>query len=61
MNSNLKQEFTRRLTQCNKGELIVIMYDIVFAYIEEAQKANEQSDYEGFKNAIRKAQAGIDT
>ena len=61
MENSLKQEFTRRISQCNRGELIVIMYDIVFAYIEEAKKAHEHKDYEGYKMAIKKAQKSIDS
>jgi len=61
MERSLKQEFTRRLSQCNKGELIILTYDILFAYIDEANKAYEQKDYEAFKTAIKKAQASIDT
>ena len=34
-------EFTRRISQCNKGGLIVVMYDIFFAYIEDAKTAFE--------------------
>ena len=60
MENSLKQEFTRRLSQCNRGELIVIMYDIVFAYIEEAKLAYEKNNYDEYKEAIRKTQAGID-
>ena len=60
MKSSLKQEFTRRLSQCNRGEMIVIMYDIVFAYQEEAIECHKNDDYEGFKSAIKKAQASID-
>ncbi len=60
MKSSLKQEFTRRLSQCNRGELIVIMYDIVFAYLAEATECYENNDYEGFKVAIKKSQASID-
>lgn len=60
MDNNKKQEFTRRLTQCNKGELIIIMYDIAFAYIDEAKVAYEQKNQEDFKTAIRKAQSSID-
>ena len=61
MESSLKQEFTRRLSQCNHGEMIVIMYDIVFAYIEEAKQAHENDQYEEYKQAIRKALATVDT
>lgn len=53
------QEFTRRLTQCNKGSMIVILYDIIFAYVEDA-KENYHQNYEDFKDSIKKAQKGID-
>lgn len=61
MENSLKQEFTRRLSQCNKGELIIITYDILFAYMDEAKKAYENNNYEAYKIAIKKAQASIDT
>ena len=61
MENSLKQEFTRRLTQCNNGEMIVIMYDIVFAYMEEAKAAYEKNSYEDYKAAVKKSQCGIDT
>ena len=61
MENSLKQEFTRRLSQCNKGELIILTYDILFAYIDEANKAYEKKDYETYKAAIKKAQVSIDT
>lgn len=60
MDNSLKQDFTRRLSQCNKGEMIVIMYDIVFAYIDDAKKAHEQGERETYKTALRKAQNSID-
>ena len=59
MEDRLKQDFTRRLSQCNKGELIVILYDIVFAYLDEAKEAHAQNNYEAYKMAIRKANASI--
>lgn len=61
MNSSLKQEFTRRLSQCNRGELIVIMYDIVFAYLDEAKEAYAENNHENYKSAIRKAQTSIES
>ena len=61
MDNSLKQDFTRRLSQCNRGELIVIMYDIVFAYMDEAKKAHENKEYEAYKAAIKKAQTAIDS
>lgn len=61
MEDSLKQDFQRRLSQCNKGEMIVIMYDITFAYLDEAKKAHEIGDYENYKTAIKKGQNSIDT
>ena len=61
MENSLKQEFIRRLSQCNKSELIIVTYDIVFAYIGDANCAHEAKDYEMYKKAIRKSQSSIDT
>ena len=61
MENSLKQEFTRRLSQCNNGEMIIIMYDIVFAYMEEAKTAHTVNGYDDYKMAIRKSQGAIDT
>ena len=61
MENSLKQEFTRRLSQCNNGEMIVIMYDIVFAYMDEAKDAYAVNSYEDYKAAVRKCQGAIDT
>ncbi|NBH13445.1 flagellar protein FliS [Lachnospiraceae bacterium] len=55
MTQTKKQEFTRRLSCCNKGEMIVIMYDILFAYLEEGIQAKEEQDYQEFKLAVGKA------
>jgi flagellar protein FliS len=56
MQNELKQDFTRRLTQCNRGEMIVIIYDIYFAYAEDAKKAYADGEHEAYKEAVRKAQ-----
>lgn len=56
MDDELRKDFTRRLSQCNAGEMIVIIYDIGFAYLSDAKKAHEQCDGEAQKDALRKAQ-----
>lgn len=61
MENSLKQEFTRRLSQCNRGEMIVIMYDIAFAYMEEAKLSHKNLQYEEYKKAIKQTQATVDT
>ena len=56
MDDTLKQEFTRRISQCNKGELVVIKFEIAFAYIQDAKAAKEADDYEAFKQALHNGQ-----
>ena len=55
----MKQEFTRRLSCCNRGQMIVIMYDILFTYLDDGIQAKEAGDYEAFKDAVRHAQQVI--
>lgn len=57
MNSRLIGDFTRRLSQCNQGEMIVIIYDIFFAYVEDIKGAKDAIEY---KQGIRKAQETLD-
>lgn len=49
-------DFTRRLSLCNRGEMIVIIYDIYFAHIADAKSAFADGVHEQFKDAIHKAQ-----
>lgn len=59
MTQEKKQEFTRRLSCCNRGEMIVIMYDILFVYLEEGIQAKKAGDYPAFKSAVSHAQQVI--
>lgn len=61
MDDSLKKEFTRRISQSNGGQLIVIKYEIVFAYMDDAKIAHEQKQYEEYKIAIKKAQKSIES
>lgn len=56
MKDEKKQDFTRRLSCCNRGEMIIIIYDILFSYLEDAQQAQEEGNYTEFKTCVRKAQ-----
>lgn len=56
MDKELKQIFTRRLSQCNRGEMVVIIYDIYFAYEGDIRDAFSASHYEEFKVSVHKAQ-----
>ena len=54
MTKELKQEFTLRITQANKTQLITILYEMVLLYIEEAKEALDAEDKAACKAAVRK-------
>lgn len=54
MTKELKQQFTLRITQANKTELIVILYDMILAYVDDAKKARAEENRAAFHDAIRK-------
>lgn len=55
MTKELKQEYTLKITQANKSELIVILYEMLLLYLEEAEQGHEKEDKAGFRDGIRKA------
>ena len=60
MTTELKQEFTLRITQANKTQLVTILYEMVLLYIDEAENAIAADNKIEFKNAIRKIRGCID-
>ena len=47
MTTELKKEYTRRITQANKTGLIVILYDIALTYLSDAKAAEKDlADFE---------------
>lgn len=54
MTKELKQEFTLRITQANKTQLITILYEMVLLYLDEAKEALDAQDKAAYRNAIRK-------
>ena len=55
MTNELKQQFTLKITQANKTQLIVILYEMLLVYVEEARDAHEEGDRAGFRDGIRKS------
>lgn len=47
------QEYTRRISQDNRSELVVTMFDIMSTYFEDAKTAFDAEDNEAFKANIR--------
>lgn len=56
MTKELKQQFTLKIAQANKTQLIVILYEMLLAYLDEAESAHENNDRPGFRDGIRKAE-----
>lgn len=54
MTKEIKQEFTLRITQANKTQLITILYEMVLLYLNEAEDALDADEKRAYKNAIRK-------
>lgn len=55
MNAEKKQEFTRRIVQSNRSGLVIVMYDMLNVYMDEAQDAHATDNYEEFKQSLRHA------
>lgn len=54
-----KQQFTFRITQANPTQLVVILYEMLLCYLEDALQALAQDtaagDQDEFREAVRKA------
>lgn len=59
MTRELKQQYTLRISQANKTQMVVILYEMLLIYVEEAMQAHEQGDKTGFKEGIRKARGCV--
>lgn len=55
MDKETKQDFTRRIAQSNRAQLVVICYEIGLSYLEEAKKAGEEKEWEHFRTALRQS------
>ena len=56
MTKECKQQFTLRITQANSTQMIVILYEMVLCYLEEAEAAQ---DKEARCEAVRKARGCV--
>ena len=55
-----KKEFTLRISQANKTEMIVILYEMLLCYNEDAKKALEENHLEEFRSFNKKGRACIE-
>lgn len=56
MTKELKQEYTLRITQANKTQLVTILYEMALQYVDEAKEALAAGDRSEMKNAVRRIQ-----
>lgn len=59
MNNEKKQIFTRRITQANKSQLTVIIYEILLSYLEDIQTSFESGNIDELKHNIKKSRECI--
>lgn len=59
MTDEQKQEFTRKISNANKTTMIVILYEMVLVYVEDAKKALKAQDKEALHQEIQRAKACI--
>lgn len=59
MTDDLKKEYTLKISQANSSQLVVILYEMVGEYINEARTNLKGEDEAAFHDSIRKATACI--
>lgn len=59
MTKELKQEYTLKITQANKTQLITILYEMILIYIEDAKSVYDKDDRMMFRESIRKARGCV--
>jgi len=55
MKNELKQQFALRITQANKTELVVILYEMFLTYIRDAEEDLKEQDEKTFHLNIQRA------
>lgn len=53
MTREMKQIFTRRITQANSTQLVVILYDMILTYLKDAADAHDIGCEEEFKKDMQ--------
>ena len=52
MKDDLKKEFTARIVNANRSDLVVIKYEMIFAYMEDARRDMADNLWEKVKNDL---------
>lgn len=59
MTSEKKQMFTRRITQANRTQLVVVVYDIFLEYLDDALNTHNEGDLKEFGKSLQMARECI--
>ncbi len=59
MTKELKKEYTLKISQANKTQLITILYEMLLIYAGEAKESHGREDRAGFREGIRKARGCV--
>lgn len=54
MTKECRQQFTLRITQANKTEMIVILYEMILTYLQDAEEELEAKEIADFRESLRK-------
>lgn len=57
MKKEQKQEFTARIVNANRSSLIVVLYDMIFAYMEDARRDYEEDHWEEVKIDLERVES----
>jgi flagellar protein FliS len=60
MTNEMKQAFTRRITKANRTQLVVVVYDMMLVYIDDAKKAKAGNDMHEFERSLELARNCIE-
>lgn len=55
MTTDQKQEYTRRISQANRSQIIVIVYELADLYIDEALQAFDTGDGDAYTNCCHES------
>ena len=59
MTTEIKQQFTFRISQANSTEMIVILYEMTLQYLADASELADQDDFAGYQSAVLRARGCI--
>lgn len=56
MTQEQSKAYARRISQANRTELVVIVYDITLQHLDDSISAFKKGDIEGFRHSVKQAQ-----